>query len=180
MARGIDQAGKIQPPHREDVDLAMLGIHSSRMLPPIPRLGETEDQATQYISLPVKDIVTLVNDYVAAMERQETDKWCRCEWFIHPDDTEVPDNACRECGVPQGDSVHGIPGTPQVVDFRCWVCKRSPDEHEGARHDFAPIEQHAFKGKRKRRGDQAIDCPVHTKEGFLIYFFEWVFTGERN
>jgi len=34
--------------------------------------------------------------------------------------------------------------------------------------------------RRKRRGDQAPDCPVHTKEGMLIYFFEWVFTRGKN
>lgn len=45
-----------------------------------------------------------------------------------------------------------------------------------------PDDVNLPKGKRrKRRGDQADDCPVHTKEGFLIYFFEWVFTrGKTN
>lgn len=37
------------------------------------------------------------------------------------------------------------------------------------------------KGKRrKRRGEQAFDCPVHTREGMLIYFFEWVFTNGKR
>jgi len=80
-----------------------------------------------YISLPALDIPKLAEEYIAAMEVQRTDDWCRCEWIIHPDDVDLP------------------------------------------------------KGKRrKRRGEQADDCPVHTKEGFLIYFFEWVFTRGSN
>lgn len=30
--------------------------------------------------------------------------------------------------------------------------------------------------RRKRLVDPNPECPVHTKEGFLLYFFEWVFT----
>ena len=92
-----------------------------RVLP--PALGTVP---CEYISLPALDIPGLVVEYIAAMETQETDDWCRCEWIIHPDDVDLP------------------------------------------------------KGKRrKRRGDEAWDCPVHTKEGFLIYFFEWVFARDK-
>lgn len=93
-----------------------------RVLP--PALGTVP---CEYISIPALDIPKLVQQYVDAIETQETDDWCRCEWIIHPDDTELP------------------------------------------------------KGKRrKRRGEEVWDCPVHTKEGFLIYFFEWVFTRGKN
>lgn len=38
-----------------------------------------------------------------------------------------------------------------------------------------PDDRDLPKGKRRKiRSDTAPDCPVHTKEGFLRYFFEWV------
>lgn len=107
-----------------------------------------------YLALPHRDIPALVVEYVAAMETQETNDWCRCEWIIHPDDVKVADNACRECGHERTHDIHNA--------------------------DREPHYDHAFRGKRMRRGDQAPDCPVHTKEGFLMYFFEWVFTREGN
>jgi hypothetical protein len=80
----------------------------------------------EFISIPEKELPELVERYVRAMETQRTDDWCRCEWTIHPDDTELP------------------------------------------------------KGKRRKiRSDTHPECPVHTKEGFLRYFFEWVFTNDR-
>ena len=101
-----------------------------------------------YISIPALDIPKLADEYIAAMETQETNDWCRCEWIIHPDDVRITANHCRECNHTKGDSVHD--------------------------------DEHAFRGKRMRRGDQAPDCPVHTREGLVIYFFEWVFTRGKN
>lgn len=70
-----------------------------------------------------KEIPSLVTKYVGMIELERTNKICRCEWIIHPDDVNAPE------------------------------------------------------GKRRlRRGQTVDDCPVHTKEGFLLYFFEWVFT----
>jgi len=100
-----------------------------------------------YISIPALDIPKRADAYIAAVETQETDKWCRCEWIIHPDDVTVPDNACRVCG---------------------------------GEKRLHPDNGHDFRGRRKRRGDQADDCPLHTKEGLIIYFFEWVFTRGKN
>lgn len=74
----------------------------------------------EFLAFPVAKMAPLVKAYVAAIELERTDKWCRCEWKIHPDDMEKP---------------------------------------EGSR--------------RRARGQQAWDCPVHTKEGFLLYFFQW-------
>jgi len=93
-----------------------------RVLP--PALGTVP---CEYISLPALDIPKLAQAYIAGMEAEKTDDWCRCEWIVHPDDVDKP---------------------------------------KGSR--------------RKRRGDLAWDCPLHTKEGFLIYFFEWVFTRGKN
>ena len=107
----------------------------------------------EYISLPALDIPKLAMDYIGAMEVQRTDDWCRCEWIIHPDDTHVPDHRCRGCKATRSDK----------------------------RHDEESFQfEHSFQGRRKRRGEQANDCPVHTKEGFLIYFFEWVFTRGKH
>lgn len=94
-----------------------------RVLP--PALGTAP---CEYISLPALDIPKLAAAYAGAMEVEETEEWCRCEWQIHPDDLLKP---------------------------------------KGSR--------------RKRRVDDAPDCPIHTKEGMIIYFFEWVFTrGKTN
>lgn len=128
-----------------EVDLKIEAHPKPLLLP--PKDGEI---LCTYLSLPHKDIPALVAEYVNAMETQETNKWCRCEWIIHPDDVEIPDNHCRDCNAHHDDVTH--------------------QEGQG----------HIFRGKRMRRGDQADDCPVHTKEGFLLYFFEWVFTHEGD
>ena len=106
---------------------------------------------SQFISLPALDIPGLAAAYAEAMEMQETNDWCRCEWVVHPDDVEVKSGHCRQCGTKKNDPMH-------------WPTRGD----------------HEFRGKRMRRGDQAEDCPVHTKEGMLIYFFEWVFTRGKS
>lgn len=106
----------------------------------------------KYLVLTKEEIPVLVAEYVSAIETQETNRWCRCEWIIHPEDIEVQDNHCRACGEKRTANVHSL----------------------------LEIGSHQFLGKRMRRGDQNPECPVHTKEGFLLYFFEWVFTRERN
>lgn len=61
-----------------------------------------------------------IGQYVRAIETETTEKWCRCEWIIHPDDV---------------------------------------NKRKGTR--------------RKRRGDTHFDCPVHTREGFIMGFLIW-------
>lgn len=125
--------------------------HTIRELPPLygPASG------THFISIPAKDIPALATQYFAAMATEESEKWCRCEWIIHPDDGLVHPGACRECTMPKGAFIH-------VSNIN------ASNIPEGA---------HTFKGKRMRRGEEANDCPVHTKEGMLIYFFEWIFSN---
>lgn len=123
-----------------------------RVLPPSAQVTEP----CSYISIPALDIPGLADAYIAAMETQNTNDWCRCEWIIHPDDVNVSANHCRECGEKKEHDVHFS---------------------QYGEHDFM---RHYFRGKRMRRGDQAPDCPVHTKEGLIIYFFEWVFTRGKN
>jgi hypothetical protein len=122
--------------------------HSTRELKPLIDRGA----ATEYISLPAGDIPELAARYATAVETEQTSDWCRCEWIIHPDDVKVERLHCRLCDEPKNHILHkGLPEDKQYT------------------------QSHDFKGVRMRRGDQAPDCPVHTKEGFLIYFFEWVF-----
>lgn len=104
---------------------------------------------TMFISLPAGDILTLVERYIAAMETEESEHWCRCEWMIHPDDVSIKKGHCRECELPK---VHQI-------------------------HTEADLQYHRFRGIRKRKGDTDATCPVHTREGLIIYFFEWVFSS---
>lgn len=108
---------------------------------------------TEFISVPNRDILPLVEKYIAAMETEESAEWCRCEWIIHPDDTEIDRGNCRECNMPKKAAVH------------------QPDKLE-----WQSDRDHPFRGIRKRRGDQDPTCPVHTREGMVIYFFEWIFT----
>lgn len=104
-----------------------------------------------YMAIPERDIPQLVARYVAAMETEKTDQWCRCEWKTHPDDIKIAPGNCRDCNRP-------AKGHSRPLD--------ASDEVDGVHH---------FRGKRMKRGDQAWDCPVHTKEGLLLYFFEWVY-----
>lgn len=118
-----------------------------RQLSPINDNGE----ATQYISIPALDIPKLAERYIAAMMTEESADWCRCEWVIHPDDTEVKSGTCRECGIRR-------------------------DKHWSTGKEIGENTHGVFLGKRMRRGEEAPDCPVHTREGLVIYFFEWVFS----
>lgn len=111
----------------------------------------------KYLGLTKEEIPVLVAEYVSAIETQETDKWCRCTWVTHPDDVEIIDYHCRLCNLKKDDAAHDVEGLFSYM----------PGIHQ-------------FKGKRKRKIDDDPTCPVHTKEGFLLYFFEWVFTREEN
>lgn len=95
----------------------------------------------------------LVNRYVAAMETEHSKDWCRCVWAVHPDDQNIKRGHCR-------------------------LCNQSPNarDHNVANTDVIATD-HTFKGKRMRKVADHPECPVHTREGFLLYFFEW---AEKN
>ena len=76
----------------------------------------------QYLSLPIKELPFMVQAYVNHIETERTNRLCKCEWIIHPDDVDKP---------------------------------------EGSR--------------RIRKGQEHAACPVHTKIGFLLYFFDHYF-----
>lgn len=116
-------------------------------------LGKRKLNVIDFTPLPIpftlEQVPALAKAYSAAIEVEKTNDWCRCKWIIHPDDTAVARNRCRECGEKPTDEIH------QGLDI-LGGCG------------------HRFRGARMRKGDQAWDCPVHTKEGFIIYFFQWV------
>lgn len=105
----VDRSGwRVLYPLRNDPDL---------------KLADTEMRA--FLSLPVRDVPFLAEKYLNMVETERTNRMCRCEWIIHPDDLDKPE------------------------------------------------------GKRRiARGAQAANCPVHTKLGFLLYFFDWAFLSE--
>lgn len=85
----------------------------------------SEGEMTEFLSIPKAEIPTIATLYVDSLEVEQSRKWCKCEWIIHPDDLEMP---------------------------------------EGQR--------------RMRRGAQDEQCPVHTRVGFILGFFEFVFSPE--
>lgn len=95
----------------------------------------------------------LVHKYTTAMQTEESVEWCKCLWQIHPDDTECKPGTCRECGQKGGARDH-------------LAVLQGVMMHAGNPHPFAGI--------RRRRVDDHLECPVHTKEGMITYFFEWV------
>jgi hypothetical protein len=116
--------------------------------------------ASEFISLPSADIKTLAEKYVAAMMTEASEDWCRCEWVIHPDDVGKKLGTCRECGTKRNSGLH------HTIDTL-------PEDKELS-------DKHRFAGIRKRRGEEADDCPVHTRVGIVVYFFEWVFTNAEK
>lgn len=116
-----------------------------------PRVTEGKDY--NYLSIPLVDMPELASKYVVAMETSKSEDWCRCEWLIHPDDTAIGRGRCRHCGEKRDTGIH---------------------EPTGVVNGWWPEVYHAYQGIRMRKGDQAWDCPVHTREGFLLYFFEWI------
>lgn len=101
-----------------------------------------------WLAIPKRDIPVLVEKYFELMEKGETEDWCRCPWKVHPDDQGTKAGGCiyPGCGEKKSADVHRVNMDPGI---------------------------HKFQPRRMRRMDDAPDCPVHTKEGMLLYFFEW-------
>lgn len=93
-----------------------------------------------------KTIPNYVTDYITALETGESKEWCKCEWIIHPDDEKVPAGMCRICG---------------------W-------DRASRNHHVDNNDAHSFVGRRMRPGAPDLICPVHTKEGLILGFFEWI------
>ena len=117
----------------------------------------TQQDKQRFIAVSEQDVLPLVEKYISALETEVSEKWCRCQWIIHPDDVGIKPGACHICGASYGSRVHhGLP------------------------EDFESGEKHHFKGRRMRKGDTDATCPVHTREGMIVYFFEWMFSKEAH
>ena len=110
----------------------------------------------EYLSIPKADIPLLTNLYINELETGESSEWCKCEWQIHPDDVDIPDGHCRNCGDKKG--THDPEGPCMRGDCEC----------------------KEFKGRRQRRKDDHPQCPAHTKEGLVLGFFEWAFRDQST
>lgn len=109
-----------------------------------------EHVGVEYAAIPRLEIPDLAREYIAAMETEESAQWCKCLWRIHPDDVNIAMGDCRECGQAYTADIHNFPAEKELDDG------------------------HSFRGVRKKRIDDHPECPVHTKEGLLIHFVEWV------
>lgn len=78
-------------------------------------------EAGGYVYVDILSLPDRVAEYVRLIELEETNRICKCEWIVHPDDVDKPEG-----------------------------------------------------GRRIRKGEPHLACPVHTKEGFLIGFFRWL------
>jgi hypothetical protein len=108
---------------------------------------------TEFIAIPVHELEFYANKYIAAMETEESENWCKCLWAVHPDDQDIKKGSCRECKQPKNSHMHDDRGDTY----------------------------HPFKGIRKRRVDDHPYCPVHSREGMVTFFFEWIFTyGDKT
>jgi hypothetical protein len=126
------------------------------------------------------DIPEMVKEYVSQMETQRTNDWCKCEWIIHPDDVELDIHNCANCHHPRIRHIQQI-GTESIS--HCNVIIEVADGlGEGVSdYDQCPCVTWIDPPKRRmRKGDQNPECPVHTKEGFLLGFFEWVFKDKEK
>lgn len=64
-----------------------------------------------------------------------------------------------------------------VADYTTWVETAETAEVCKCEWIIHPddINKKPEEGKRRmRRGDTSLDCPAHTKEGYLLGFFEWL------
>jgi len=116
---------------------------------------------TEWLSLAKSHIPQAVTEYIHLLETGETRKWCKCPWIVHPDDANVPEGVCVHCGKDQDDNYHDVGAIiPSDVVEMGW---------------------HRFQGRRIRRdhNNQHAQCPVHTKEGLILGFFEHLF-GDQD
>lgn len=64
-----------------------------------------------------------------------------------------------------------------VADYTTWVETAETTEVCKCEWLIHPddVDKKPEEGKRRmRRGDTSLDCPAHTKEGYLLGFFEWL------
>lgn len=98
----------------------------------------------------VKALPYRAAEYIRQLETGTTAENCECHWKVHPEDEQVPDGMCRICQQHSAAMIHR-------------------DDH-----GMADAEHHAFAARRVRRDTPSFKCPLHTKEGLVLGFFEWM------
>lgn len=107
-----------------------------------------------HFSIPMKQIPELVTKYCAALETGKTLDWCNCEWAVHPHDIDIEEGVCRTCGAIESSHGNFIAGE-------------------------LPLG-HYYKSRRMRLKEVNPQCPVHTKEGLILGFYNWVFQPPKQ
>lgn len=130
----------------------------------IVAIGEL-NQNNIYLSLPKVDIPDLAADYVKALETATLKNWCKCEWIVHPDDVNIQAMHCRDCHHPaithQDKETRSDDGS--FMPKLCEECGCGE-----------------YRDRRVRKGEESKECPIHTREGFILGFFLWVYRDKRN
>lgn len=126
------------------------------------RLGE------EFLSIPKRTLPALVEKYLDELETGTTDEWCQCKWHVHPDDTEVKAGHCRNCTHPNTD--HENKSSKDT--FPCMY-----DNGEDNGFVCSCVN---YQGRRQRRMDDEPLCPVHSKLGLILGFYEWLFPKEEE
>lgn len=126
------------------------------------RLGE------EFLSIPKRTVPALVEKYLDELETGKTEDWCQCKWHIHPDDTEIKAGHCRNCNHPN--ATHKP--EPDQYGNTNYPCTLEESEDE------CPCMN--YQGRRQRRIDDEPLCPVHSKLGLILGFYEWLFPKEEE
>lgn len=125
----------------------------------------TLDQDTVYLSLPKKDIPNWAAEYVKTLETATLKDWCKCEWIIHPDDVNIQAMHCRNCNHPV--NLHQDQTTrDDDKQFLLIPCKECDCEE--------------YRDRRVRKGAESPECPIHSREGFILGFFLWCYRDKRK
>lgn len=131
--------------------------------------------------IPKGDIPELVRAYIKHIEIDPTSETCKCIWEIHPDYVDVDTSKCVHCG--HSKETHFEMVTPTITVKGCaandqGLSKAAVAEWERERRDcncggFVRPKQ------LKRIKETTGECPVHTKDGLVLGFFEWIAYGNR-
>lgn len=78
----------------------------------------------EFLSYPKHEIPRLGEEYIKLLETQKTDDMCKCDWLIHPDDTDKPKGKRRK--IRQGEHPHCPIHTKSgfLLGFLEWASKQ--------------------------------------------------------
>lgn len=126
-----------------------------------PEMEEGELSSTvEFLSIPKREIPATAAKYVNLVETGVTKEWCTCLWEVHRDHVKIPEDHCVHCGEHRDHGNHN--GGPVLTQS---------DVDEGF---------HTFGGRAVRLKEMSLTCPVHTKEGLILGYFEWMFRDAEN